>query len=87
MQDRSCRIDHGREDHSREDCRAVGVGSRSAGCRGRGFIFFQPPIASKTQRIAAGLTLILQGHRYSIKDTLFKELKPAPVVCIIAEAS
>jgi ubiquinone/menaquinone biosynthesis C-methylase UbiE len=51
------------------------------------YLFYQPPIANKTQKIADELTQILQEHRYSIKGTLFKELKPAPVVCIIAEAS
>lgn len=55
--------------------------------RGALYLFYQPPLASKTQEIADKLTKILQDNSFSINQVLFKDLKPTPAMCIIAEES
>jgi ubiquinone/menaquinone biosynthesis C-methylase UbiE len=51
------------------------------------YLFYQPPLASKIQELVDKLTKILQGHGFSIKQVLFKDLKPVPAMGIIAEVS
>jgi cyclopropane fatty-acyl-phospholipid synthase-like methyltransferase len=51
------------------------------------YLFYQPPVAHKTQELANRLTRTLRDHSFSINEVLFKDLQPVPAVCIIAEAS
>jgi len=47
-------------------------------------LFEQPPLDALTASVADGLVRALQEQGLVVRDVIFKELKPAPVVCVIA---
>jgi precorrin-6B methylase 2 len=47
-------------------------------------LFEQPPSAAKTGSVADGLLQALHNNGFRPRDVVFHELKPAPVVCLIA---
>lgn len=46
-------------------------------------LFHQPPVTGKTRRIADDASAILREHDYEIEDVRYKEMTPAPAVCIV----
>lgn len=47
-------------------------------------VFEQPPSAAKTGSVADQLLSVLHKNGFMPRDVVFHELKPAPVVCLIA---
>ena len=47
-------------------------------------LFEQPPSAAKTGSVADALLQALSTNGFTVRDIVFHELKPAPVVCLIA---
>jgi ubiquinone/menaquinone biosynthesis C-methylase UbiE len=47
-------------------------------------LFYQPPAASQTRRIADDVSAILREHGFAVDDVRFAELAPVPVVCIVS---
>jgi cyclopropane fatty-acyl-phospholipid synthase-like methyltransferase len=53
--------------------------------RGRLYLVHQPPIASKTERLAEETVRLLAEHGFRVREVLYREMEPAPAVCVIAE--
>ena len=51
------------------------------------YLFYEPPLVSKAGEIVNKLTRVLPDNGFTVIDVLSKDLKPVPVVCVIAEAS
>lgn len=54
---------------------------------GRLYLFFQPPRADKTPRIAEQVAAQLQLNRFVVSKVETAELQPAPAVCLVAHPS
>lgn len=48
------------------------------------YLFQQPPVERKTREYAEQVTDLLQAHQFSVRETVFKDIKPVLAVCIIA---
>lgn len=52
---------------------------------GRLYLVHQPPVASKTPRLADETVRLLAAHGFRVREVLYREMEPAPAVCVIAE--
>ncbi len=48
------------------------------------YLFYQPPLAEKTRRIAERVEHNLQANGFSVREITTNDLRPTPVVCLIA---
>lgn len=59
--------------------------SRALRAKGTLVLFEQPPSAALTAEVADGWLRALQGQGLTVRDVILADMKPAPVVCVIAE--
>ena len=52
---------------------------------GRLYLVHQPPVASKTPRLADETVRLLAAHGFRVREVLRREMEPAPAVCVIAD--
>ena len=50
------------------------------------YLFYQPPLAEKTRRIAERVEHNLQANGFSVREITTNDLRPTPAVCLIANA-
>ena len=48
------------------------------------YLFYQPPMAEKTRRIAERVEHNLQANGFSVREITSNDLEPTPAVCLIA---
>jgi cyclopropane fatty-acyl-phospholipid synthase-like methyltransferase len=52
---------------------------------GRLYLVNQPPVASKTERLVDETARLLEEHGFHVREVLYRQMEPAPAVCVIAE--
>jgi SAM-dependent methyltransferase len=52
--------------------------------RGALYVFFQSPVSGEVERIAGSLASNLEECGFSVADTRFADLRPNPVLCVVA---
>lgn len=49
------------------------------------YLFYHPPDASKVQQLIDAIPPTLKAHGFSLKEVLSKDLKPAKLICFVAQ--
>lgn len=52
---------------------------------GRLYLVHQPPVASRTERLADETVRLLAENGFRVREVLHREMEPAPAVCVVAE--
>jgi cyclopropane fatty-acyl-phospholipid synthase-like methyltransferase len=52
---------------------------------GRLYLVHQPPVASKTARLADETVRLLAEHGFRVREVLYREMETAPAVCVVAQ--
>lgn len=48
------------------------------------YLFHQPPVASRTARLAEETARLLERYGFAVRAILHREMEPAPAVCVVA---
>lgn len=49
------------------------------------YLVHQPPVASRTPRLADETVRLLTEHGFRVRDVLHRDMEPAPAVCVVAQ--